>query len=197
MRLRESPGLMAREKVSCLAPIFCTLDAGAPTHPRMTMRPNLFSRPIPFSLRLPSLPASLPPEPDGFRRRDPTRPIAVLPLAGLPDQYIEHFPLLDHRPERLAEVVAFLPKVAAPQPIEETAERLVGDATLGGDRAMRQAGQFGDGVPRRVGRHGVVMEPFGRGNLGGQPGRQEMPAEIEPQGRGRERGRRRGILGGR
>lgn len=46
---------------------------------------------------------------------------------------------------------------------------------------MRQARQFGDGVAGRVGGLGVVVEALGRGDLGGQSGREEMAAEIEPQ----------------
>lgn len=58
----------------------------------------------------------------------------------------------------------------------------MGDAALGGNGAVREARQFGNGVAGGVGRHRVVVEPLGRRDLGGQARRQEMAAEVEPEG---------------
>lgn len=59
---------------------------------------------------------------------------------------------------------------------------------------MGQPHEFGDGVSRRVGRDGVVMEPLGNGDLGGETRREEMAAEIEAEGVGREGGTEGGVV---
>lgn len=147
---------------------------------------TLHSRPP--SLRLPPLPPPLSPKPHRLRSRHPTSPITpntnpIPPIfPRLPNQQIQHFPLLHHPPQSLTQFLAILTKIASAKPIQNPTEGLVRDAALGGDSAARETRQFGNGVSGGFGGDGVVVEAFCGGDLGGESGREEVAAEIEAEG---------------
>ena len=114
-------------------------------------------------------------------------------------QGVEDAAVGEAAPEAGGQVVAA--PIAAAETEQQAAEGLEGDAALGGEGGAGEAGQLGDGVAGGLGGVGVVVEAAVEEARGaGDAGRQQGAAEVEAQGRRRQRGLRgrvgRGGVGG-
>ena len=134
------------------------------------------------SPRLPSPPSAFSPKPYSLGGCDPDTPVSLVSITSSHlNQIINHTSLPHLFPKTLKQILSLSSKIAASQSVQDPAESLHRNASLGGEGAASQMSEFLDRVARRRWCMSMMMEAYRRRQLGGKTWWQKTAPEVKAE----------------